>query len=82
MWSFYYFRWWLVNRFQRLSWSHMFVGTPLMGLYYRAMGAKVGRDVTIYTAICSAFDLVTIGERSQHRRRDASSWATASRTAC
>ena len=71
VWSFYYFRWWLVNRFQGFSWSHMFVGTPLMGLYYRAMGAKVGRNVTISTSFCSAFDLVIIGERSEHRRRDA-----------
>ena len=30
VWGFYYFRWWLVSRFQQLSWSLMFVGTPLM----------------------------------------------------
>ena len=82
VWSLYYFRWWLVNRFQGFSWAHMFVGTPLMGLYYRAMGAKVGRNATISTVFCSAFDLVTIGERSQHRRRDAYPRAFASRTAC
>ncbi|KAB2917801.1 MAG: amino acid adenylation domain-containing protein [Hyphomicrobiaceae bacterium] len=64
VWSLYYFRWWFVNRFQALSWSHMFVGTPLMSLYYRAMGAKVGSDVTICTPICSAFDMVSIGDRS------------------
>ena len=71
VWGFYYFRWWLVNRFQLLGWAHMFVGTPLMGLYYRAMGAKVGRDVTINTPICSAFDLVSIGDRSSIGARDA-----------
>ena len=64
VWSFYYFRWWLVNRCQLLGWSHMFSGTPLMGLYYRAMGANIGRDVLINTPICSAFDLVSIGDRS------------------
>ena len=62
VWSLYYFRWWLVSRFQALSWSHMFVGTPLMSLYYRAMGAKVGRNATLCTAFCSAFDLVSIGD--------------------
>ena len=41
LWSFYYFRWWLVTRFQTLSWAEMFSGTPLMSLYWRAMGAKV-----------------------------------------
>ncbi len=64
VWGAYYFRWWLVNRFQALSWSGMFVGTPLMSLYYRAMGAKVGRDCTIATPLCTAFDLVSIGEGS------------------
>lgn len=62
VWGFYYFRWWLVSRFQGLSWSEMFVGTPLMNLYYRAMGAKVGRHCSIDTPYCTAFDLVTIGE--------------------
>ena len=64
VWGLYYFRWWLVNLFQTLSWSGMLVGTPLMSLYYRAMGAKVGRNCTINTAHCAAFDLVTIGENS------------------
>jgi len=61
VWGFYYFRWWFVSRFQSLSWSEMFVGTPLMTLYYRAMGAKVGKNSTICTPHCTAFDLVTIG---------------------
>jgi non-ribosomal peptide synthetase-like protein len=64
VWGFYYFRWWLVNRFQALGWSEMFVGTPLMSLYYRAMGAKVGKNCTIGTPICTAFDLVAIGDNS------------------
>jgi non-ribosomal peptide synthetase-like protein len=62
VWGFYYFRWWLVTRFQGLSWSEMFVGTPLMSLYYRAMGAKVGRNCSIDTPHCAAFDLVSIGD--------------------
>ena len=62
VWGSYYFRWWLVTRFQMLSWSEMFVGTPLMSLYYRAMGAKVGRHCTIGTPLCAAFDLVTIAD--------------------
>jgi len=35
-----------------------------MSLYYRAMGAKVGKNCTISTPICAAFDLVTIGKDS------------------
>ena len=37
-------------------------GTPVMSLYYRLMGAKVGRNCIIDTPLCSAFDLVTIGD--------------------
>lgn len=62
VWGFYYFRWWLVNLFQTLSWSGMFVGTPLMSLYFRLMGASVGRNATIDTPFCSIFDLVSIGD--------------------
>jgi non-ribosomal peptide synthetase-like protein len=64
VWSLYYFRWWLVTRFQALSWSEMFVGTPLMSLYFRAMGAKVGRNVSIGTGLCATFDTVTIGDHA------------------
>jgi non-ribosomal peptide synthetase-like protein len=62
VWGMYYFRWWLVTRFQSLTWSQMFVGTPLMSLYYRLMGARVGRNCVIGTSICAAYDLIEIGE--------------------
>jgi non-ribosomal peptide synthetase-like protein len=62
LWGSYYLRWWIVDRFQAISWSGMFMGTPLMSLYYRAMGAKVGPNCAISTPYCSAFDLVRIGE--------------------
>ncbi len=64
VWSFYYLRWWIASRFQALSWSKMFTGTPLMALYFRAMGAKVGRNVTINSQICTAFDMISIGDNT------------------
>lgn len=62
VWGFYYCRWWIANLFQRLSWAHMFEGSPLMSLYFRAMGAKVGRNVSLSTSLCAIFDLVSIGD--------------------
>jgi len=62
LWGLYYFRWWFVNTFQSLSLADMFAGTPLMTVYYRLMGAKVGRNVTVDTSISSAFDLISIGD--------------------
>jgi non-ribosomal peptide synthetase-like protein len=61
VWGMYYFRWWLVTRFQSLTWSQMFVGTPLMSLYYRLMGARVGKNCIIGTSLCAAHDLIEIG---------------------
>ncbi|MFT7577533.1 MAG: non-ribosomal peptide synthetase-like protein [Alphaproteobacteria bacterium] len=62
VWGTYYLRWWIVSRFQALSWSSLFIGTPLMSIYYRAMGAKIGRNVTLCTPHCTAFDVVTVGD--------------------
>jgi non-ribosomal peptide synthetase-like protein len=62
VWGFYYFRWWLASRFQGLCWPEMFSGTPLMSLYYRSMGARIGRNCSIGTPLCTAFDLVSIGD--------------------
>ncbi len=62
VWGFYYFRWWFVTRMQLLSGSGVFAGTPIMSLYYRLMGAKVGSNCTLDTHHCHIFDLVSIGE--------------------
>ncbi|MBI3541807.1 MAG: non-ribosomal peptide synthetase, partial [Deltaproteobacteria bacterium] len=39
-----------------------FAGTPILPLYYRLMGARIGKGCTLDTAACSIFDLVTIGD--------------------
>ena len=62
LWGSYYVRWWLVARLQALSGAGLLAGTPLMSVYYRLMGATVGRHCTLDTALCSIFDLVTIGD--------------------
>ena len=64
LYSMYYFRWWLVTRIQRLGGAAFIAGTPLMNIYYRFMGAKVGRNCVINTACCSIFDCVKIGDNS------------------
>ena len=64
IWSSYYFRWWLVTRFQALSGVRILEGTPLLNWYFRLMGARVGDRCVIDTSICYAFDLVTIGDDS------------------
>jgi non-ribosomal peptide synthetase-like protein len=64
VWGWTYFRFWLVRRFQLITGSGLLAGTPLLPLYLRAMGAKVGRGCTIDTPYVGAFDLLTIGDDS------------------
>ncbi|MEX0643144.1 MAG: amino acid adenylation domain-containing protein, partial [Pirellulales bacterium] len=50
LWGFYYFRWWLATRVQSVSGMTFFEGTPLISLFYRLMGAKVGKNCVIDTS--------------------------------
>ncbi len=69
IWSLAYFRFWLVKTLMRTSPLALMAGSPVMTFYLRAMGAKVGRNVTILTTrlpICT--DLLTIGEGTVIRK--------------
>ena len=57
----YYLRWWFVTRYQALAGTGFLSGTPLMSLYYRLMGAKVGEGCVIDSALCGCFDMIEIG---------------------
>ncbi len=70
LWSLAYVRFWVVKS---LIWSnpgvYLFVGSPLYGLYLRALGAKVGPRVVIHSLripVCT--DLLTIGAGTVIRR--------------
>jgi len=64
LWGGYYFRWWLVGRLTALSGAGLLAGTPMMAVYYRLMGARVGGRCSIETAEVSAWDLVSIGDET------------------
>ena len=69
IWSLSYFRFWLVKTLMRTSPLSLMAGSPLTTFYLRAMGAKVGRNVTILTKrlpVCT--DLLTIGEGTVIRK--------------
>lgn len=69
IWSLSYFRFWLVKTLMRTSPLLLMAGSPLTTFYLRAMGAKVGRNVTILTnhlPVCT--DLLTIGEGTVIRK--------------
>ena len=64
VWGTYYLRWWIVRRFQIMAFPGLAAGTPLLPLYLRAMGAKVGKGCTIDTSQIAIFDLLSIGDET------------------
>jgi non-ribosomal peptide synthetase-like protein len=61
LWGRYYFRFWLTTRVAALVPLHLIAGSPLMRLYLRLMGAKVGKRSHIGTQHIGAFDMLEIG---------------------
>jgi len=62
VWSLAYVRFWIVKTLVRLNPLVLSAGTPLYALYLRALGAKIGRGVAIFSRnvpVCT--DLLVIG---------------------
>jgi non-ribosomal peptide synthetase-like protein len=70
LWSLAYVRFWIVKALIRSNPGiYLFVGSPLYGLYLRALGAKVGpRAVILSRNIPVCTDLLTIGAGTLIRR--------------
>ncbi|MBT2540045.1 peptide synthetase [Streptomyces sp. ISL-44] len=69
VWSLGYLRWWLVKTLIRTSPVRLFTGSPLYVAYLRALGAKIGRNVAIFsTHIPVCTDLLTIGDGTVIRK--------------
>jgi non-ribosomal peptide synthetase-like protein len=64
LWGVFYFRWWIVKSILSIVPVNYLAGTPLLGLYYRLLGARIGRNVHLATDMATAFDLVSIGDDS------------------
>ena len=69
IWSLAYVRFWVVKTLVRRNPIVLFTGSPLFSLYLRALGAKIGRGVVIFSThvpICT--DLLTIGDGTVIRK--------------
>lgn len=64
LWGSYYFKIWLLQRIMHLTTHKFLQGTPLMRIYLRALGAKIGRDAIIHEFEDGAIDLLSIGART------------------
>jgi non-ribosomal peptide synthetase-like protein len=69
VWSMAYFRFWVVKTLIQRNPMALFAGSPLYALYLRALGAKIGRGVAIFSKnvpVCT--DLLTIGDGAVIRK--------------
>ncbi len=62
LWSFYYFRFWFVDKVMAISPVSYFAGTPIINILYRLLGAKIGKNTYMNVHTVSAFDLLTVGD--------------------
>src|SRR5918992_967771 len=69
IWSLGYVRFWIVKTLVRYNPLVLFAGSPVYVLYLRALGAKIGRGVVIFSRhvpVCT--DLLTIGDGTVVRK--------------
>jgi non-ribosomal peptide synthetase-like protein len=64
LWGTFYFRWWFTTTIEAAVPVGYLTGTPLLSLYLRLMGAKIGPNVHLGSDSFAVYDLLTIGEDS------------------
>jgi non-ribosomal peptide synthetase-like protein len=64
LWGSYYWRWWFVRRFLAVMPIAYMNGTPLIRIYYRLLGARIGHEVYIGSTEMGATDLISIGDHT------------------
>lgn len=65
LWGWFYFRWWFVHRLITSSFPYKnMAGTPLITIYYRLLGAKIGNNCHLGTKDIFIHDLINIGDNS------------------
>jgi non-ribosomal peptide synthetase-like protein len=69
IWSFAYFRFWVVKTLMRTSPVMAFSGTPIYSAYLRLMGARIGKNVAMscrHAPVCA--DMLTVGDNTILRK--------------
>jgi len=65
IWSLSYFRFWVVRQYIQVNPMALFIGTPIYNMYLRMLGAKIGKNVVIFSKsgpVCT--DLIEIGDNT------------------
>lgn len=62
LWGWFYFRWWLVQGLQNnVVQTKYLLGTPIINVFYRLLGARIGANTFIATTHIAVPDLLTVG---------------------
>lgn len=65
LWGWFYFRWWLVQRLLKSVFLGKYlIGSPLINMYYRLLGAKIGKNCHIGSMLIFTHDLFTVGDNT------------------
>lgn len=64
LWGVYFIRWWFVQSIRNIVPTSYLTGTPLLTMYYRLMGSRIGSNVYLGNDGGQAYDLLTIGDDS------------------
>jgi non-ribosomal peptide synthetase-like protein len=62
LWGLTYFRWWLADRLVEAAPTYFISGSSLHAWWLRALGARIGKDVTIGSVKLRAPDLFAVGD--------------------
>ncbi|CAD6921206.1 unnamed protein product [Tilletia controversa] len=63
VWGWFYLRWWLVERLHAKINTKVMANSPMLAIYYRCMGAKIGDYCQLGNiALGACADLITIGD--------------------
>ncbi|MGI4744144.1 MAG: Pls/PosA family non-ribosomal peptide synthetase [Janthinobacterium lividum] len=60
LWGFYYYRFWVVKKLVEAAPTQLLSATPFLAVFYRLLGAKIGRNVYLGTTRVMTFDLLTL----------------------
>ena len=64
LWGWFYFRWWFTTTIEAAVPVGYLAGTPLLNIYLRLMGAKIGRNVHLHSDTFVIYDLLSVGDDS------------------
>lgn len=71
LWGFYYVRFWVVKKLVEAAPLQLLSATPFLAIFYRLLGAKIGKNVYLGTTRVLCFDLLTVGDGASLAREAA-----------